>query len=613
MLSAFEVTYQGKKQPMMKWADKHNIRDLAGLGPDDTINFRDLINVISGICLSKHFADQAPEYPKFSVLVTSENRAQATEDALSCIAKGSLTKQATAVLDALELLDGDRISPDKSRYANHILDLMKAKGKGQVVNRSEIIQDVQGVEYLEPSRFRLEPEWAVVVLASLVYSGDLVLTVTGGKFEPANLSAMAATDIEQLVHFKHIQQPSGWPVAALKALFDLMGLAPGNATSVTQGKGEPVADLQAKVHETVNRLVIAQKGVQEGFPCWGQPVLSEQEREQASVRLGSLKHFLEGLQPFNTPGKFRNFKSTREEVEAQRAGQQALAEAESLQGLLGELASVASYLTAAENVLPAEHPWLSQEKEARTKLLAALADTKKRSQSSFRGQTLQQLRTLKSEYVKAYSELHSKARLGAKEDKRKQQLMKDERLSQLQELSTIDLMPVAHLRDFQNSLAELRPCFNLTTQDLEETPVCPHCDFRPVAEQGTASAKAALDSLDDRLDELHSSWTQTLLDNLEDPTTQENLELLPEDAQGQIQSFIDSKELPDDVDDAFIKAITDALKGLVKVVMRSDAMRAALLSGGSPASPNDLRARFEQHLNELTKGKDVTKVRIVLE
>ena len=64
------------------------------------------------------------------------------------------------VLDALEVLDGDKLDPYRSRYANHILDQVRKKGHGQVVNRSELIQEVLGVEYLAAQTLRLEPECA---------------------------------------------------------------------------------------------------------------------------------------------------------------------------------------------------------------------------------------------------------------------------------------------------------------------------------------------------------------------------------------------------------------------------------------------------------------------
>lgn len=189
MSEAFEVTYQGRSKSMVEWAKGKSIRDLSGLSPQETINFRDLVNTIAGLCLAPNFADQAPDYPFFSVLITGNNRAQAAQDALRAIAGQNRTKQATAVLDALELLDGEKIAPSKSRYTKFFLDAFKGKGHGQVVNRSEIIQDDHGVEYMNPGGSRLEPEWVIVLMASLVYSGDIVISIPGKNSTPPDYNS----------------------------------------------------------------------------------------------------------------------------------------------------------------------------------------------------------------------------------------------------------------------------------------------------------------------------------------------------------------------------------------------------------------------------------------
>ena len=56
-----------------------------------------------------------------------------------------------------------------------------------------------------------------------------------------------------------------------------------------------------------------------------------------------------------------------------------------------------------------------------------------------------------------------------------------------------------------------------------------------------------------------------------------------------------------------------ALSGLHKVSVKTEDLRAALLSGGSPATPAEMKKRFDEYLDELVKGKEPGKVRIVLE
>ena len=613
MTTAFEVTYQGHAKSLTEWAKGKSILELSSIGSHERINFRDLVNTIAGVCLGAHFQDQAPEYPFFSVLITGANRAQAAQDALRAIAGQNRTKQATAVLDALELLDGERLDPSHSKYAGYILDVVKKKGHGQVVNCSELIQNVFDVEYLAPQSLRLEPEWAVVVLAVLVYAGEVILSIPGKKFDATGLAQLAGTGIDELAQFKHIERPKDWNLPALTALFELLGLRPGMAQLITLGKDEPVQELQAKVTKYVDEIVRTQEALRDGWPFWGQRLYSDSELATCNSQLETTKSFLESLQPYTTTGKFKNFRYDASEVAAHRDGLSSLAEIKSLEELVVDLGSTASYLSTAEAILPTGHEWINKMKTARDEVLAQIGDPVQRSAAAFRDQTRRKLGDLKKVFLQAYLSLHAKARLGVNEDKCKAQLMGDERLNNLKKLSTIDLMPRQYLSDFQNRLAGLRSCFALTEQELEASPVCPHCNFKPGSEPPTAPAATMLDTLDNELDKLVEDWTQTLLTNLEDPTIKGNLSLLKPEPRKLVDGFIKKRTLPDDLDQDFIHALQEALSGLTKVSVKIVDLRDALLSGGSPATPEEMRRRFEEYLDGLTKGKEPGKVRIVLE
>ena len=119
--------------------------------------------------------------------------------------------------------------------------------------------------------------------------------------------------------------------------------------------------------------------------------------------------------------------------------------------------------------------------------------------------------------------------------------------------------------------------------------------------------------MDDELEKLLANWTQTLLTNLEDPTTKGNLDLLKPGPKKLVNDFIKRRELPEKIDQNFIHALGEALSGLQKVAVKTTDLRDALLSGGSPATPAEMKKRFEEYLDELTKGKEPGKVRIVLE
>src|SRR5690606_28260142 len=219
--TAFEITYQGKTKTLQEWAKGVSMRDKLRLGPDERANFRDIVSVTAGLALGAHFADLAPEHPVFAVLVTEANRKQLVTNALKALAGGTRTKDAVAVLDALEMLDGDRIEPMRSKYAQEVLSHLKAKGHGQVLNRSELISGATDVEYFAPARFRLEPDLLVAVLGSLVYSGDIVLAITGDKIDSGKMTLLVERALDELKQFKHVEAPKEINVAVLRSLFEL--------------------------------------------------------------------------------------------------------------------------------------------------------------------------------------------------------------------------------------------------------------------------------------------------------------------------------------------------------------------------------------------------------
>ena len=613
MADAFEVTYQGRTKSLTEWAKGRRHHELSGINSRDRINFRDLVNMTAGICLEGHFQEQAPEYPLFSVLITGANRDQAAQDALRAIAGQSRTRQATAVLDALELLDCEQLAPSRSKYSKHILGLLTNRGHGQVLNRSELIQNDRNVEYMDKDRQRLEPEWVSVVLAALVYSGDLILSVPGGKFDATNLQKLAGTAVTELTQFKHIERPRDWDLPALAELFEFLHLPPGMAQLVvTQGKEEPVQRLQKAVIELAERLVLVQQRLKSGLQFWNRNLMSEEKAQSLRTELDRTKDFLESLQMYTSPGKLKNFRHDAQEIMSHREGLDSLNETNSFLELVADLGSTASYLSTAEAVMPMNHEWVERMRLARDDILGQLDDPSRRGAATFRQQTQRILTDLKQSYLHLYFEMHAKARLSADEDRRKKGLLGDHRLRLLERLSAIELMPRQHLTEYKDKLGSLKSCFALREQDLHTSPFCPYCGYKPSLEQPTAG-RALLDQLDDTLDEFLDNWTQTLLINLMDPATRDNLDLLTPESRKLMFDFMKKGALPVEIGQKFINVLQEAFSGLQKVPIRTADLRQALLSGGSPVTLVELKTRFETYLDRLAKGKAPGKVRIVLE
>lgn len=605
LLTAISVTYQGNRKTL--------VNALKGSGGAGNLNVRDAINLVASVSLAGHFHDQAPQYPIFSTLVTygrDGNATQAAQEAIRGLSQTTRTKQASAILDALGLLDGDRVVPPRSPGAKFILDKLDAKGQGQVLNRAELITVLErDVDYMAPGTLRLEPCWVSVLATSLVYNGDAVLAIPGAKFDATNLAALATTPLADLVAFKHLEKPKDWNVAGLKALFELLGLAPGLAIQVTQGDAAPVQQLQKTVAERVEKLVLARQQLLNGLPFWGQSLYSEAEVAQVGETMRRCKEFLEGLQAYNTPGKIKNFHLATAEIATHKAAFQRLAEIESMERFIADVGQLTSYLSQAEAVLPDEHPWAAASRKARTELLSQIRIPENRESDAFKAQLEKALRKLKADYIAAYLQLYRHARLNLTQDKEKSAILRDERLAALRRLAVIEVINRQQLTDLENEFGALKTGRPLTEKDLEGEP---QVDYWPRLEPTVVSAETRLNQLKSLLETVYSAWTQALLSDLADPVIQANFDLLKLAQKKMIQGFVSKKELPEEISKEFLEALQQALSGLTKLSFDLSGLRAALFPDGSPATPDEVRRRMGEYLDKLLKGRDPAKVRIVV-
>lgn len=607
-LRIIKVTYQGQQKNMSQW--------LQGSGLGGQLSIRDTVNNTSSVCLASQFQNQGPEYPTFSTLMTYRatghdgNALQAAKEALRGLTSKQRTKQAIAVLDALELLEGEKIDPRQSRYSKEVLKMLDQKGKGQVLNRQELFQSFDGESYFMIDKFRLEPVWAIVVFASLIYSGDLVMAVPGKKYDATSLGDLATASLDDLAGFKHLERPKEWNMAALRALFELVGMAPGNATEVSVGKEAPVEDLQKRILEKVEELVMLRQQIQGGIPFWGQRLFTDDEIEKSVTNLKECQEFLESLQAFNSPGKLKNFRFTESEIAEQEKKLTKIIELQELELQAKELADLAHYLSQAANNLPDDHPWCEKSRSLRAKLQADMRKAENRGNTAFQDKAAKDLLALKKEYVAIYLDLYQKARLTPSQEKAKNDLTKDYRLTQLQALAAIPTINVQQLSDFQKALDQLKSGKVITEKDLETEP---QADFWPSMESTDQSASTRLKNLKDQLDQIHTSWSDRLLADLEDPVVQGHLDLLKKGQQATVKKYLNSKELPDEIDASFVGALQQALSGLSRIALNLEELKNTLFPDGAPATPDEVKARFNQYFDKLLSGEDPTKARIVVE
>jgi hypothetical protein len=242
-----------------------------------------------------------------------------------------------------------------------------------------------------------------------------------------------------------------------------------------------------------------------------------------------------------------------------------------------------------------------------------LMDPAVRNAPDFRQKINRALTKVKDDYRTAYFNLHKKARLGVNEDGKKKELLKDPRLESLKKLAGVSLLPHSSLTDLQTRLAKLQPCFTLVKDDLNSSPICADCNFRPQEETLGASATTVLQQIDEQLDVLLANWCKTLLENLDDPTAKKSIKLLPQEQKEAVNSFLKAKALPEKISNDLVQGMQTALSGLIAITIRPADLLDALGDSGAPSTADQLQSRFEKFLQKITQGKEPSKVRLVIQ
>jgi hypothetical protein len=597
--SIFEVTYQGTIDHASKWMK----------GSGQQLSFRESSNFVASRCLEPHFEALAPDYPSFSRMVTLANREELLKDALNGMRRGFWTQNGRVLLEGLDLLDDQSIKPEKSKYAKYVLTLFKGKQQGKVINRDELLEGEVDAQF--DKKFRLEPDLFSVVLVALAMNGDIVIALGDRKINAANLEDLTRIPMPELSGFKFIELPKGFPLDALKALMELLKLPTGlMVTSDTREEG--VRRMQEESRKIAGLIAEALSQLRDGIGFWGFPLLEKKQIEKYEPELTQLKEFLDSLNPYNTPGKLGNFRYSVSDVKINENRIRILEEVQVLDKLSKDLMPLSSYLSQAELVLPDNNPWLKDLTEKKTEIGDWIKDSVRRSEDGFDEEIAQRLRQLKEAYVKAYLSLHEKARLNASDDDKKARLVRDSRMIRLNAFREFDLFPKATLSKLQRKL-DVKTCFNLVAVDLDQRAICPHCGFQPRMEQQIEPVRNSLKEVDEGLDQLHADWEEKLLENLKDPMVKTNLELLKNKEKMLVEELISSNELPEKIDDVLLSALRQVLSGLEKVDVSTDMIIEDLTRGGMPCTLSDYHNRFEDHLRKLAKGKEQSKVRIVIE
>ncbi|WP_058302024.1 DUF6079 family protein [Gorillibacterium timonense] len=597
MPSAYKMTYKGVTKKLAEWS----------LSGPAQATVREIIDAAADDCLTTWFEEKYADYPTFrlsSISITREAMLKTYIPETLTNISNPKTKTAKTILEGLVLLDGEKLNVQNSGYAKWILNLLNNKGNGQVLNASELLEVLQSHgdwEVKKTIEFQLEPELLSVILAALVYTGDIVITIHGESYDSMKFNHLIALKAEGIAEFSHIKKPSDLPLAELRALFDLFSISHGLLQPDSQTNG--VQTLQTKIQQQLTQLVKMQHELKDKIPTWELPLLSDEELQGYQGKLQGLNQFLQSLQVFDTPAKLKNFKKTIEEIQSQQESIVLMDKLIKWRELASQITKKANYIVSARNHVSIADDWYVKVEGALEDLYLSL---KANSDCSAELQVIDQL---KDQYVSFYYAQHAASRLGATEENKLNQLKRDGRIDTLQKISVIPILPAQQLQAWKAKSDDLKICWKLQKSELEHSPVCPHCRYRPKDEK--FAQQVTVRQLETELKELLDSWTNTLLTNLNDSELQENIELLTGEQKQLIKHFMDDKSFGIPVDLRLVQTIKEVLEGIQKVELPLNRLL-QMAGDGSPLTIEELRLRFEQLVREQVGTQSSNRVRIML-
>ena len=589
-----KVDYLGKESPL-------NGYPITGAG----FTKEQIFSNVASIVFEPWFEDDRPNYPNFTQLnasVAKDNFDRLVKQAILKIANpDQANRDGEGVLSGLGLWVPGSLDYSHSPYAKSVLELLKAKGEGMVLNRDEIIEYVDKSDNLWLSKdFKIEAELEFLVISTLAALGEIEINLNSGKsINSSNLNELKDIQKQDFYSFTHIKQPKNLNLAALKVMF--IGML-GRDLSNQLKDNSTYTHLVSTSNEWAKRTVTLLSKVQGGFIFQGIEIISSDEAAKYRRDFTAFSGFCDKLANFTSEAKIKNFSFTVEELNKILPTK---IEVEKIENKLDELAYLQidiSYLQQCKQFITD-----ISFKDELTSSINQLATVLSTGDSSKMDAYKVELTKYKEQYADWYLQLYLKHRISESDNTQKHAVLDSENKAICDILKEADFLSTGQYAQWLEKINKLQPADSKVSKVLILT--APYQDFNPIDFEGVQLL--TIKQLKADLNELVDVWTNTLKDTLDDPIVKKKIDLLDKSVQNLLADFKDDKiELAKDNALRIRNAIMDLHKGLEKVEVTIEGMKVTF---NKPLTPDEAIEAFRTYIDEVAKGKERDKIRIILE
>lgn len=588
-----KVNYQGKDLPLSGYP-------LPGAGSTK----EQIFSMVASIVLETWFENERPYYPKFTQLnspITKDNLDRMVKQALIKVANPEqANRDGEGILTGLGCWIPGKLDYGSSPYARSLLKMLSDKGEGKVLNRDEIIEFVDKSDNLWLTKdYQIEAELQFVVMSALAALGEIEITLSSGKsINSTNLDDLRDIQKQDFYSFSHIKPPKGLNLAALKTMF--IGILGRDLSSQLKDPSTYTYLVNA-ASDWAKRTVTLLNNIQGGYTFRGIEIVDKENSLKYRTQLSAFSGFCDKLANYTTEAKIKNFPFSVDELNRILPAKTVVEKLEKKLSDLSHLNEDIAYLQQCKQYIVDEI--FKQEVNA---ALNQLPNVLEKNDETEILKYKKHLHQLKEQYAEGYLDLYLKHRISQKDHTQKIAILDSDEKAICDILKDADFLSLGQYFNWLEKINRLQVADSNVNKNLILT--APYQDFNPM--DFKSSEVLNVKDLKSELGEILEQWTDTLKETLDDPMVKKKMNLLDDSAQKMLADFKSGTiGLAKDNVLRIRNAIMDLHKGLEKVELSLENMKGAF---NKPLTPDEAIEAFRDYIDQIAKGKERDKIRIIL-
>ena len=428
--------------------------------------------------------------------------------------------------------------------------------------------------------------------------GNDRLVSSGQSINSTNLQDLRSIETQDFYSFTHVKPPKGLNEAALKAMF--VGIL-GRDLSKQLKDPTTYTSLVGAATDWARKTVTLLNKIQGGYTKMGIEIISEKEAREYRISFTAFSGFCDKLANYNTEAKMKNFQFSVDDVKGILEAKPLIEKIEKQLDEITHFSEDISYLQQCKQYVTDEA--FKQEITTAINQLASILSSGNQGEIDAYNR---QLSKLKEQYADWYLKLYLKYRISEADNTKKDALIDSVEKAICDILKEADFLSTGQYQQWINRVNKLQPADSIVNKDLILT--APYQEFNPIDFEGAeiTSVKQAKEDLTNLLE----NWEQTLKDTLEDPMVKKNRSLLGSTQNALLDKFESGKiVLSKDNAIGIRNAIMSLYEGLEKIELTMESMKATF---NKPLTPDEAVSAFKVYVDELAKGKERDKIRIIL-